>query len=61
MNGWDILILLLIAGAVALAVRHLVKNRGNSCHGGADCAACRQRCEMYGNDKKRDFDSGGTT
>ncbi|MBQ3389836.1 MAG: FeoB-associated Cys-rich membrane protein [Firmicutes bacterium] len=53
MNGWDILILLLIAGAVALAVRHLVKNRGNSCHGGADCAACRQRCEMYGNDKKR--------
>ena len=45
MNGWDILLILLIAGAVVLAVRHIIRNRNHGCCGNADCASCRQRCE----------------
>ncbi|MBR2577189.1 MAG: FeoB-associated Cys-rich membrane protein [Firmicutes bacterium] len=51
MNGWDIILILLLAGVVVLAVRHIVKNRGGSCHGGPGCEACRQRCEMNRNNQ----------
>ncbi len=40
MNGIDIVLLLLIAAALALAVRHIIRRRrqGKGCCG--DCASC---------------------
>ena len=45
MNGYDILLLVLIAAALALAVYVLRRKnkRGGSCCG--DCAACAMKCE----------------
>ena len=45
MNGWDVLILLGIAGAVVLAVRRIRKGRSGSCCGACDrCGvACGKR------------------
>jgi len=44
MNGWDIILLLLLAGAAALAVRRIRANRrkGAGCSG--HCAGCTLDC-----------------
>ncbi len=45
MNGWDIALIGLVAAAVALAARRLIRNRrqGKSCCG-CDCGKCGGRC-----------------
>ncbi len=46
MNGWDLLILLLVAGMVALSLRAMRKGKAGSCHGcPGNCAACHKDCK----------------
>ena len=42
MNVWDILILIAVAAAVALAVRTV--RGGKTCRCGGDCACCPHAC-----------------
>ncbi len=52
MNGWDIAILAMAAAAVALALRHMLKNRKNGrCPGGCDCCCtpCKNKLDTNSN------------
>ena len=59
MNGWDILLLALIALALAFALRKTLKNRG-SCSCGGNCSGCGGNCSKCGCscDKKKGPGSG---
>ncbi len=46
-NVWDVVIICLIAAAVILGIRHMVRNRGNSCYGcTGNCSECEYRKDM---------------
>ena len=51
MNIWDIIIIGIILLAAGLAVRHIIRNRGNSC---GCCDGCSSDCMKCSKDKNLD-------